>query len=162
MKTDDKVAFITGVTGQDGSLLARLLLSKGYEVHGLKRRSSSFNTGRIDDLHLDPQDEDKRFKLHFGDITDSTNILRLIDLIQPDEIYGLAATPARFAERSLMPRTPVLGLFLTGTDAATLGVVGALFGGLFAASVILGRDLRGAVAKGAEAARSTTSTRSRS
>jgi GDPmannose 4,6-dehydratase len=91
MKTDNKTAFITGVTGQDGSLLARLLLSKGYEVHGMKRRSSSFNTGRIDDLHLDPQDEDKRFKLHFGDITDSTNILRLIDLVQPDEIYGLAA-----------------------------------------------------------------------
>ena len=91
MKSNSKVAFITGITGQDGSLLARLLLSKGYEVHGLKRRSSSFNTGRIDDLHLDPQDEDKRFKLHFGDITDSTNILRLIDLVQPDEIYNLAA-----------------------------------------------------------------------
>ena len=72
------------------------------------------------------------------------------------EIYGLAATPARFAERSLMPRTPVLGLFMTGTDAATLGVVGALYGGMSAASVILGRDLRGAVAKGAEAARSTS------
>ena len=71
------------------------------------------------------------------------------------EIYGLAATPARFAERSLMPRTPVLGLFMTGTDAATLGVVGALYGGMSAASVILGRDLRGAVAKGAEAARAT-------
>jgi len=91
MSANGKIAFITGVTGQDGSLLARLLLSKGYEVHGMKRRSSSFNTGRIDDLHLDPQDEDKRFKLHFGDITDSTNVLRLIDLVQPDEIYGLAA-----------------------------------------------------------------------
>ena len=91
MSANGKIAFITGITGQDGSLLARLLLSKGYEVHGMKRRSSSFNTGRIDDLHLDPQDEDKRFKLHFGDITDSTNILRLIDLVQPDEIYGLAA-----------------------------------------------------------------------
>jgi len=91
MSANGKLAFITGITGQDGSLLARLLLSKGYEVHGMKRRSSSFNTGRIDDLHLDPQDEDKRFKLHFGDITDSTNILRLIDLVQPDEIYGLAA-----------------------------------------------------------------------
>jgi GDPmannose 4,6-dehydratase len=91
MGANGKIAFITGITGQDGSLLARLLLSKGYEVHGMKRRSSSFNTGRIDDLHLDPQDEDKRFKLHFGDITDSTNILRLIDLVQPDEIYGLAA-----------------------------------------------------------------------
>jgi GDPmannose 4,6-dehydratase len=91
MASDKKIAFITGITGQDGSFLARLLLSKGYEVHGMKRRSSSFNTGRIDDLHLDPQDDDKRFKLHFGDIADSTNILRLIGLIQPDEIYGLAA-----------------------------------------------------------------------
>ena len=91
MASDKKVAFITGITGQDGSFLARLLLSKGYEVHGMKRRSSSFNTGRIDDLHLDPQDDDKRFKLHFGDIADSTNILRLIGLIEPDEIYGLAA-----------------------------------------------------------------------
>ncbi len=72
------------------------------------------------------------------------------------EIYGLAATPERFAERSLMPRTPVLGLFLTGTDAATLDVVGALYGGMSAASVILGRDLRGAVAKGAEAARASS------
>ena len=91
MASNKKIAFITGITGQDGSFLARLLLSKGYEVHGMKRRSSSFNTSRIDDLHLDPQDEDKRFKLHFGDITDSTNILRLIGLIEPDEIYGLAA-----------------------------------------------------------------------
>ena len=91
MASDKKIAFITGITGQDGSFLARLLLSKGYEVHGMKRRSSSFNTGRIDDLHLDPQDDDKRFKLHFGDIADSTNILRLIGLIEPDEIYGLAA-----------------------------------------------------------------------
>ncbi len=91
MQINRKIALITGITGQDGSLLARLLLSEGYEVHGMKRRSSSFNTGRIDDLHLDPQDENKRFKLHFGDITDSTNVLRLIDLVQPDEIYGLAA-----------------------------------------------------------------------
>ena len=86
-----KTAFITGITGQDGSLLARLLLSKGYIVHGLKRRSSSFNTGRIDDLHRARQDDDKSLQLHFGDITDSTNILRLIEMIGPDEIYGLAA-----------------------------------------------------------------------
>ncbi len=91
MTSGKKKALITGITGQDGSLLARLLLSKGYEVHGIKRRSSSFNTGRIDDLHLDPQDENKCFKLHFGDITDSTNILRIIGLVEPDEIYGLAA-----------------------------------------------------------------------
>ena len=91
MASTKKKALITGITGQDGSLLARLLLSKGYEVHGIKRRSSSFNTGRIDDLHLEAQSEDKSFKLHFGDITDSTNVLRIIGLVEPDEIYGLAA-----------------------------------------------------------------------
>lgn len=82
---------ITGVTGQDGALLARLLLRKGYEVHGIKRRSSSFNTVRVDDLLREPQDDGKTFHLHFGDVTDATNILRLIDRVRPDEIYGLAA-----------------------------------------------------------------------
>jgi GDPmannose 4,6-dehydratase len=91
MGESGKTAFVTGITGQDGSLLARLLLAKGYEVHGLKRRSSSFNTGRIDDLHRSPQHQDQSLQLHFGDITDSTNILRLIEKIRPDEIYGLAA-----------------------------------------------------------------------
>jgi len=86
-----KVAFITGVTGQDGAYLSELLLEKGYVVHGLKRRSSSFNTRRIDHLYQDPHSESPRFILHYGDMTDSTNLIRLIKEIQPDEIYNLAA-----------------------------------------------------------------------
>lgn len=86
-----KTAFITGVTGQDGSYLVELLLEKGYMVHGLKRRSSSFNTQRIDHLYTDPHNPDSRFKLHYGDLTDSTNLIRLIEMIKPDEIYNLAA-----------------------------------------------------------------------
>lgn len=86
-----KKAFITGVTGQDGAYLAELLLEKGYEVHGLKRRSSLFNTGRIDHIYQDPHDKGTRFKLHYGDLTDSTNLIRLIQEIQPDEIYNLGA-----------------------------------------------------------------------
>lgn len=86
-----KKAFITGVTGQDGAYLAEFLLKKGYEVHGLKRRSSLFNTDRIDHIYQDPHDAGARFKLHFGDLTDSTNLIRLIQEIQPDEIYNLGA-----------------------------------------------------------------------
>ena len=86
-----KKALITGVTGQDGAYLAELLLAKGYEVHGLKRRSSMFNTARIDSLYQDPHDEGQRFILHHGDLTDSTNLIRIIQQIQPDEIYNLAA-----------------------------------------------------------------------
>lgn len=86
-----KVALITGITGQDGSYLAELLLEKGYEVHGMKRRSSSFNTARIDHLYKDIHDKDLKFKLHYGDLTDSTNLIRLIQEIRPDEIYNLAA-----------------------------------------------------------------------
>jgi GDPmannose 4,6-dehydratase len=86
-----KRALITGVTGQDGAYLARLLLEKGYEVHGVKRRSSSFNTERIDDLYQDPHDPDARFFLHYGDLTDSTNLIRLIQEVRPDEIYNLGA-----------------------------------------------------------------------
>ncbi len=86
-----KVAFITGVTGQDGAYLSDFLLEKNYEVHGLKRRSSSFNTKRIDHLYQDPHSENPRFILHYGDMTDSTNLIRLIKEIQPDEIYNLAA-----------------------------------------------------------------------
>ncbi|MGB9864604.1 GDP-mannose 4,6-dehydratase [Fervidobacterium riparium] len=86
-----KKALITGITGQDGSYLAELLLEKGYEVHGLIRRSSSFNTRRIDHLYKDPHDKDNRFFLHYNDLTDSTNIIRLLQEIQPDEIYNLAA-----------------------------------------------------------------------
>lgn len=86
-----KIALITGVTGQDGSYLVRLLLEKGYEVHGVKRRSSSFNTGRIDDIYRDFHDEDAQLFLHYGDLTDSTNIIRLVQETQPTEIYNLGA-----------------------------------------------------------------------
>lgn len=87
----NKIALITGVTGQDGAYLADLLLKKGYEVHGIKRRSSLFNTDRIDHLYQDPHDANVRFHLHYGDLTDSTNIIRIIQQVQPDEIYNLAA-----------------------------------------------------------------------
>ncbi|GAC1307343.1 MAG: GDP-mannose 4,6-dehydratase [Mucilaginibacter sp.] len=86
-----KTALITGVTGQDGAYLAEFLLKKGYEVHGVKRRSSSFNTDRIDHLYRDPHAPDVKFKLHYGDLTDSANLIRLVQEIQPDEIYNLAA-----------------------------------------------------------------------
>jgi GDPmannose 4,6-dehydratase len=86
-----KTALITGITGQDGSYLAELLLMKGYKVHGVKRRASSFNTDRIDHLYQDPHEKDVRLKLHYGDLTDSTNLVRIIQEVQPDEIYNLAA-----------------------------------------------------------------------
>ncbi len=86
-----KVALITGITGQDGAYLAEFLLNKGYVVHGIKRRSSLFNTERIDHLYQDPHEKDLRFKLHYGDLTDSTNLIRIIQETQPDEIYNLAA-----------------------------------------------------------------------
>ncbi len=86
-----KSALITGVTGQDGAYLAELLLGKGYEVHGLKRRTSSFNTARIDHLYQDPHEQDRRFVLHHGDMTDSSSLIRIIQQVQPDEIYNLAA-----------------------------------------------------------------------
>ena len=86
-----KKALITGITGQDGSYLAELLLEKGYEVHGMLRRSSSFNTGRIDHLHNDPEILDQKLFLHYGDLTDSSNLNRLLEKIQPDEIYNLGA-----------------------------------------------------------------------
>jgi len=91
MSTKQKTAFITGVTGQDGAYLSEFLLKKGYIVHGLKRRSSMFNTERIDHLYQDPHAENRNFFLHYGDMTDSTNLIRLIKEIQPDEIYNLAA-----------------------------------------------------------------------
>jgi GDPmannose 4,6-dehydratase len=84
-------ALITGITGQDGAYLAELLLAKGYMVHGVKRRSSSFNTGRIDHLYADPHEPAARFKLHYGDLTDATNLIRIVQEVQPDEIYNLAA-----------------------------------------------------------------------
>ncbi len=86
-----KVALITGITGQDGSYLAEFLLEKDYIVHGIKRRSSSFNTSRIDHLYKDPHEKDRKFILHYGDLTDSTNLIRIIQEVQPDEIYNLGA-----------------------------------------------------------------------
>ncbi|BCH15064.1 GDP-mannose 4,6-dehydratase [Mesorhizobium sp. L-2-11] len=86
-----KTALITGITGQDGAHLAELLLAKGYDVHGIKRRSSSFNTGRIDNLYQDPHEKDVRLSLHYGDMTDATNLIRIVQEVQPDEIYNLAA-----------------------------------------------------------------------
>ena len=92
---DKKVALITGITGQDGSYLAELLLEKGYEVHGIIRRSSSFNTGRIEHLYIEELIKDmhseRKIKLHYGDMTDSTNLIRIIQQTKPDEIYNLAA-----------------------------------------------------------------------
>jgi len=89
--THQKVALVTGVTGQDGAYLSQLLLDKGYLVHGVKRRSSSFNTGRIENIYQDPHDSNPRFVLHYGDMTDSTNLIRIVQETQPDEIYNLAA-----------------------------------------------------------------------
>src|SRR5208337_4114008 len=86
-----KKALITGVTGQDGAYLAEFLMDKGYMVHGIKRRSSSFNTYRVDHLYQDPHEKDVRFIMHYGDLTDSTNIIRIIQDVEPDEIYNLGA-----------------------------------------------------------------------
>ncbi|MBP1874243.1 GDPmannose 4,6-dehydratase [Ensifer adhaerens] len=91
MAEKSKVALVTGVTGQDGAYLAQLLLDKGYIVHGIKRRSSSFNTARIDDIYQDPHEKNARFFLHYGDMTDATNLIRIMQETQPDEIYNLAA-----------------------------------------------------------------------
>ncbi len=86
-----KRALITGITGQDGAYLAEFLLLKGYEVHGIKRRASSFNTDRIDHLYQDPHERDVHLHLHYGDLTDATNLIRIVQHVQPDEIYNLAA-----------------------------------------------------------------------
>src|SRR5579863_316851 len=89
--SDPKVALITGVTGQDGALLAELLLNKGYIVHGIKRRSSLINTDRVDHLYRDPHESNVRFFMSYGDLTDATNLIRIVQEVQPDEIYNLAA-----------------------------------------------------------------------
>jgi GDPmannose 4,6-dehydratase len=86
-----KVALTTGITGQDGAYLAEFLIDKGYEVHGIKRRASLLNTQRIDHLYQDPHEENRRFSLHYGDLTDASDLLRIIQEVQPDEIYNLAA-----------------------------------------------------------------------
>src|SRR5690606_39948929 len=89
--TTNKRALITGITGQDGAYLAEFLLEKGYEVHGIKRRASSFNTERIDHLYQDPHEPDRRLILHYGDLTDATNLIRIMQQVQPDEVYNLGA-----------------------------------------------------------------------
>src|SRR5262245_33852412 len=89
--SEKKIALITGVTGQDGSYLAEFLLEKGYEVHGIKRRASSFNTERIDHIYQDPHEKARRFILHYGDMTDATSLIHVVQQVQPDEIYNLAA-----------------------------------------------------------------------
>ena len=86
-----KVALITGVTGQDGSYLAEFLLERGYEVHGIKRRASLFNTDRVDHIYEDPHVNNQRFKMHYGDLTDTSNLIRIVQETQPDEIYNLGA-----------------------------------------------------------------------
>src|SRR5258707_4732739 len=86
-----KRALIAGITGQDGAYLAEFLLAKGYEVHGIKRRASSFNTERVDHLYQDPHTSERRFILHYGDLTDATNLIRIIQQVRPDEIYNLGA-----------------------------------------------------------------------
>ena len=86
-----KKALITGISGQDGSYLAEFLLDKGYEVHGIKRRASSFNTQRIDHIFQDPHEKNKHFFLHYGDLADSSNLTRILDLVRPDEVYNLGA-----------------------------------------------------------------------
>src|ERR1051326_8117146 len=87
----ERVALITGITGQDGAYLAEFLLGKGYRVHGIRRRSSSFNTGRVEHMYQDPHETNLRFSMHYGDMTDATNLIRIVQETQPDEIYNLAA-----------------------------------------------------------------------
>src|SRR6201981_3747018 len=123
-----KLALITGITGQDGAYLAELLLGKGYVVHGIKRRSSSFNTARVDHLYRDPHEEDVRFHLHYGDVTDATNLIRIVQETQPDEIYNLAA------------QSHVQVSFETPEYTANADALGALR--LLEAIRILGRERR--------------------
>ena len=107
-----KRALITGVTGQDGAYLAELLLSKGYEVHGIKRRTSLFNTNRVDHLYEDPHETGRRFILHHGDLTDSSVLIRIVQEVQPDEIYNLAAqshVKVSFEEPEYTANTDALG-----------------------------------------------------
>jgi GDPmannose 4,6-dehydratase len=103
-----RVALVTGATGQDGAYLAEFLLNKGYVVHGLKRRSSSFNTGRVDHLYQDPHDTGLRFVLHYGDMTDATNLIRIVQDTQPEEIYNLACR-SRLKHRNILRMLMALG-----------------------------------------------------
>lgn len=120
-----KIALITGVTGQDGSYLAELLLEKGYEVHGIKRRASSFNTDRIDHLYQDPHEAGRKFVLHYGDMTDSSSLIRIIKQVQPDEIYNLAAqshVAVSFEEPEYTANSDALGALRVLEAIRTLGL----------------------------------------
>jgi GDPmannose 4,6-dehydratase len=122
-----KKALITGVTGQDGAYLVRLLLSKGYEVHGIKRRASSFNTSRVDDVYEDPHLPNPRFFLHYGDLTDSLNVLRLLQEIRPDEVYNLAAqshVQVSFEAPEYTANVDAIGTLRVLEAIRTLGLVG--------------------------------------
>lgn len=122
-----KKALITGITGQDGAYLAELLLSKGYEVHGVKRRSSLFNTDRIDHLYQDPHDRDRRFFLHYGDMTDSSSLVRIVQNVQPDEIYNLAAqshVAVSFEQPEYTANTDALGTLRVLEAIRILGLEG--------------------------------------
>jgi GDPmannose 4,6-dehydratase len=122
-----KKALITGVTGQDGSYLAELLLTKGYEVHGVKRRSSLFNTDRIDHLYQDPHDAGRRFVLHYGDMTDTSSLVRVVQRVQPDEIYNLAAqshVAVSFEEPEYTANADALGTLRVLEAIRILGLVG--------------------------------------
>ncbi|MFH5833502.1 GDP-mannose 4,6-dehydratase [Halalkalibaculum sp. DA384] len=122
-----KVALITGITGQDGAYLAEFLLNKGYEVHGIKRRSSSFNTGRIDHLYHDPHTKGLPFYLHYGDLTDSTNLIRIIQDVQPDEIYNLGAqshVQVSFDAPEYTANTDALGVLRLLEAIRILGMTG--------------------------------------
>ena len=120
-----KVALITGVTGQDGSYLAELLLDKGYEVHGIKRRSSLFNTDRVDHLYQDPHEEDRRFFLHYGDLTDSSSLVQIVQTVQPTEIYNLAAqshVAVSFEEPEYTANSDAVGTLRILEAVRTLGL----------------------------------------
>ncbi len=125
-KTGDyRVALITGITGQDGSYLAELLLDKGYEVHGIKRRTSLFNTDRIDHLYRDPHESDQRFVLHHGDMTDSSSLIRIMQQVQPDEVYNLAAqshVAVSFEEPEYTADSDALGALRTLEAIRMLGL----------------------------------------
>jgi len=121
-----KTALITGITGQDGAYLAEFLLNKGYSVHGLKRRSSSINTERIDHLYQDVHEKNVRFKLHYGDLTDSSNLIRIIQEVQPDEIYNLGAmshVKVSFEEPEYTANTDGVGTLRVLEAVRLLGLV---------------------------------------
>src|ERR1700712_523557 len=120
-----KKALVTGITGQDGAYLAEFLLNKGYEVHGVKRRTSLFNTDRIDHLYQDPHEKNRRFILHHGDMTDSSSLVRIIQQVQPDEIYNLAAqshVAVSFEEPEYTANSDALGTLRVLEAVRTLGL----------------------------------------